>query len=323
MSKKTLTKVFFFLTLLCFCGLLQAQEQIDAKIPEVASKYVRQADLAMKLWPGTPPGGIPEGMKAEEWLPGKEANPVIRVHNVSIPTLGLFKAKAPNGTCVVIFPGGGYNILAYNHEGTEIATWLNSLGITAVVVKYRVPRRENELKHMPALQDAQRAIRLVRFHAKDWGINADKIGVLGFSAGGHLTVMASTQYNTEVYKPADAIDKVSARPDFAIPIYPAYMMDDEKEYKSSVPLSSEIVIDSKTPPMFTSVAGDDVNRAAAAARLFVRMREAKVPMELHIWVKGGHGYGLRADRGLAAHWDAPCENWFKAMNFIPSDESTK
>ncbi|MDO5565068.1 MAG: alpha/beta hydrolase [Planctomycetia bacterium] len=323
MSTKTLAKVFLLLSLSCYCGLLIAQEQIDVKVPDVAVKYVRQADLAMKLWPGTPPGGIPEGMKAEEWVPGKEPKPIIRVNNVSIPTLGLFKAKQPNGTCVVIFPGGGYNILAFNHEGTEIATWLNSLGITAVVVKYRVPRRENQLKHMPALQDAQRAIRLVRSHAKDWKINPDKIGVLGFSAGGHLTVMASTQYNTEVYKPVDAIDKISARPDFAIPIYPAYMMDDEKEYKSSVPLSSEIVIDSKTPPMFTSVAGDDVNRAAAAARLFIRMREAKVPMELHILVKGGHGYGLRADRGMAAPWDVPCEKWFKARGLIPSEEAAK
>lgn len=285
-------------------------------IPKEARQYVDAPNLTMDLWPDQIPGGIPKGIGVEKWIPRKEPNPIVRISNVSRPTLAFYKAKNPNGTCIVIFPGGGYNILAYNHEGSEIAHWLNGLGVSAVVVKYRIPRREGLAKHAAPLQDAQRAIRIVRAHANDWGIDPEKLGVLGFSAGGHLTVMAVTQYKTKTYEPVDEMDKISCRPNFAIPIYPAYMMDDETEKKAAVDLSKEVVIDSKTPSMFISVADRDKNRAAAAARLFLKLFEVGVPAEIHILYGNSHGYALRKDRGRPAFWDHHCEHWLKEMGYL-------
>ncbi|MBR5626874.1 MAG: alpha/beta hydrolase [Thermoguttaceae bacterium] len=293
-----------------------AQELTSDGIPDTVKELVAAPTLTMNLWPGTPPGGIPAGIGDEEWIPGDETPPIVRVGKVSIPTLALYKAENPNGACVVIFPGGGYSILAYNHEGTEIAQWLNGIGVSAVVVKYRVPRREGLAKHFAPLQDAQRAIRLVRANAADWGIDPARIGVLGFSAGGHLTVMSATQYNVSVYEPLDRFDEISARPDFAIPIYPAYMMDDEKETRADIPLSDSVVIDGNTPPMFVSVADRDANRAAAAARLFTRLYEAGVPAEIHIVCGTSHGYGIRPDRGRPAQWNLPCAQWMEETGLL-------
>ena len=294
-----------------------AQQKTDNGIPNAVKDLVAAPDLTLNLWPATPPGGVPDNIGKEEWTPGKETPPIVRVKNVSIPTLALYKAAKPTGACVVIFPGGGYNILAYNHEGSEIAQWLNSIGVTAIVVKYRIPRRPGLEKHQAPLQDAQRAIRLVRAHAEKWGIQKDRIGVLGFSAGGHLTVMAATQYRTSAYQPVDDFDKIECRPDFAIPIYPAYMMEDENEKRSSVALSELVLIDRNTPPMFVSVADRDANRAAASARLFTKLYEAGVPAEIHIVYGNAHGYGIRSDRGRVAQWNKNCENWLRDLRMIP------
>jgi len=289
----------------------------DAQIPAEVAELVAAPETTINLWPDTPPGGVPENIGEEKWVPGSENPPIVRVQNVSIPTMAFYRAKDPTGACVVIFPGGGYSILAYNHEGSEIAEWLNSIGVSAVVVKYRVPRREDLPKHWAPLQDAQRAIRLTRAHAKEWGIDVEKIGVLGFSAGGHLTVSAALDYATQTYDPIDEIDKIDARPNFAIPIYPAYLMDDEKDYSADSNLSDSVHIDANTPPTFISVANDDVNRGAAAARFYIKMKEAGVPCEIHIPVYGGHGYGIRPDKGVAAQWNKNCENWLRAIKMIP------
>ncbi len=286
-------------------------------IPENVASLVTEPETTLKLWPDTPPGGIPANIGEESWEPGKENPPIVRVGKVAIPTMAFYPAKNPNGACVVIFPGGGFTILAYNHEGTEIAEWLNSIGVSAVIVKYRVPRREGLPKHWAPLQDAQRAIRLTRAHAEEWKIDPQKIGVLGFSAGGRLTVAAALDYNVKTYEPIDAADELSARPDYMIPIYPAYLMDNEKELSSEVGLSDELHIDANTPPCFISVANDDDNRAAASARFYIKLKEAGVPCELHIPVSGGHGYGIRPDRGVAAQWNKNCENWLRAMKIIP------
>ena len=314
-------KTFYWSCLIGLCLLLTdsflfAQPKNGKSFPAEFSQFMPAPDGVYNLWPATPPGDEKLKLPEEKWVPGKETPPVIRVYNTAVPTLSLYKAKNPNGTCVVIFPGGGYNILAYNMEGTEIAQWLNGLGISAAVVKYRVPRRDGQAKHQAALQDAQRAVRTTRFYAEKWGISPDKIGVLGFSAGGHLTVMTATHYRTSTYPRLDEIDDVSAKPDFMIPIYPAYMMENEKEMKAAVPLSEEVLIDSQTPPAFISVTDDDANRAAASARFYLKMKEAKVPCEIHILVKGGHGYGQRSNRGPASQWGKPCEAWFRAMNLL-------
>lgn len=298
-------------------SLNDAYSEEVAGIPADVSQYVSAPEMTLNLWPGTPPGGIPDNIGEEVWEPGKETRPIVRVGNVSIPTMSFYPAKNPNGACVVIFPGGGYTILAYNHEGSEIAEWLNSIGVSAVVVKYRVPRREGLPKEAAPLQDAQRAIRLTRAHAKEWNIDPEKIGVLGFSAGGHLTVCAALRYAEKTYEPVDSVDALDCRPNFAIPIYPAYLMDNERDMKSDSKLSEFVRIDSNVPPAFISVANDDVNRAAASARFYIKMKEAGVPCELHIPVSGGHGYGIRADKGVAAQWNKNCEHWLRAIHMIP------
>ena len=295
---------------------LRAEDEA-AGVPKDVEQYVSAPALTINLWPSTPPGGIPESIGEEKWEPGKENPPIVRVSNVSIPTLAFYPAKEPNGACVVIFPGGGYNILAYNHEGSEIADWLNSIGVSAVVVKYRVPRREGLAKHAAPLQDAQRAIRLTRAHAKEWKIDPNKIGTLGFSAGGHLTVETVLRYNEQTYDPIDDADKLSARPDFACPIYPAYIMVDEKDQKFDAQVADDVVVDANTPPVFISVAADDANRGGAAARFYLKMKEAGALCEIHIPIYGGHGYGIRPDKGVAAQWNKNCEIWLRAIKMIP------
>lgn len=310
------TKFLLTLVVLAFSSL-PAYSQEVAGIPADVTQYISAPETTLNLWPDLPPGGIPENIGEEVWEPGKEEIPIVRVGNVSIPTMSFYPAKKNSGACVVIFPGGGYNILAYNHEGSEIAEWLNSIGVSAVVVKYRVPRRKGLPKHWPALQDAQRAIRLTRAHAEDWNIEPNKIGVLGFSAGGHLTVSAALDYAVKTYDPVDDVDKIDCRPNFAIPIYPAYLMDSENDMKADSKLSESIHIDSNAPPTFISVANDDANRAAASARFYIKMKEVGVPCELHIPVSGGHGYGIRSDKGVAAQWNKNCENWLRAIKMIP------
>jgi acetyl esterase/lipase len=271
----------------------------------------------LKLWQGSAPGEKAGVIGEEKAEPGKETPPIIRVHNVTEPTLTVYQpdSEKATGTCVLIFPGGGYGILAYNHEGTEIAHWLNSLGITAVVVKYRVPRRAGQPKHLAPLQDAQRAIRLVRQNAETWKINAQKIGVLGFSAGAHLTLMLATNYNEKIYEPVDNTDKLSARPDFAVPIYLAYALGEKADQKRvDIPLEEDIKVTKETPPMFLSICDDDPIGSMGSVQLYMKLRATGIPCELHIFVKGGHGYGIRTNHAPAAGWNRLCEDWLKQMN---------
>ena len=284
------------------------------------TRYLEAAKLKpaeeLKLWPGNAPdekGNIGEE-KAEA---GNETPPIIRVSNVSVPTMSFYPAKTDStkNACVVIFPGGGYSILAYDYEGIEVAQWLNENGISAVVCKYRVPRRAGQPKHLAPLQDAQRAMRLTRENAEKWKLDPDKIGVLGFSAGGHLTVMAATAYDERVYEPIDAADELSAKPNFALPIYPAYILgEDNKTWnKAETPFAEEIKITKDTPPFFMSIADDDPIGSMGAVKAYIKMRELDIPCELHIFVKGGHGYGLRHKNGRAATWDDLAAGWLKTF----------
>jgi acetyl esterase/lipase len=309
--------------LITFCCTLflfsAAAIQLAAQDPNYEGAVKAKPAVELKLWSGAVPGEVSGIVGEEKAEPGKEPLPIIRVSNVTVPALSVFQPKASkaNGTCVVIFPGGGYSILAYNHEGTEIAHYLNSLGITAVVVKYRVPRRKDLPKHFAPLQDAQRAIRLVRQNAEAWKINPKKIGALGFSAGAHLTLMLATHYDEKVYEPQDETDKLSARPDFACPIYLAYALG-EKYDKNNVdaPLDEEATVTKDTPPMFLSVCDDDPVNPMGSVKLYTELRKNKIPCELHVFVKGGHGYGIRNDRGPAAEWNILCGKWLQQIGLI-------
>jgi len=269
--------------------------------------------VELKIWPNGAPGETGEIGPERELSPRGEKK-VIRLTDVSEPTITVYQPPEDkaNGCCVVICPGGGYHILAWDLEGTEVAEWLNSIGVTAVVLKYRVPRRDKESPHVAPLQDAQRAIRLVRKNAKDWGVDPSRIGVLGFSAGGHLTVMTGTEWDQTAYKPVDEADRLSCRPDFLIPIYAAYLGDK----KDDTQLSSSLRITKETPPTFMAVTLDDKMRGLHAGLLLAELKKAGVPAEAHIFVKGGHGYGLRPSALAVSGWPKLCEQWLRTQGLL-------
>lgn len=267
----------------------------------------------IKLWPnGLPPGAKPVDPKRAAELTAAVTED--RIRYVADPTLTVYVApkKTATGRAVVVCPGGGYNILAWPKEGLELAEWFNSIGVTAVVLKYRVPRRDPVRPHVEPLQDGQRAIRLVRHHAKDWGVDPSKVGILGFSAGGHLTVMTGTHWDKPAYKAADEIDSLSCRPDFMCPIYAAYLGND---YNDKVAEIGKLVrVTEKTPPTFMAVTADDSMRGAQAALLFVKLRQNKVPAELHVYSKGGHGYGIRPSDNPISTWHHRLADWLKTLD---------
>jgi acetyl esterase/lipase len=252
------------------------------------------------LWPQEAPGEKgPLGEEKDITKPSDGSvagKPVIRLGNVSKPTITVY-SPAPEkdtGTAVVVCPGGGYHILAMDLEGTEICQWLNSIGVTGVLLKYRVPKREGLEKHTAALQDAQRAMGLVRGRAKEFRINPQAIGVLGFSAGGHLAALASNAYEERSYPAVDEADRVSCRPDFAVLIYPAYLTIKEENDK----IAPEFKLTAQTPPTFITMTQDDPIRVETALFYALGLKNAKVPVELHVYPSGGHGYGLRPSTNL-------------------------
>lgn len=271
----------------------------------------------IKLWPSTPPGKIAakgeERDTSDEKSRTVEGKWVVRLGDVSTPTLTMYLApkEINTGTVVVVCPGGGYNILAWNLEGTEVCQWLNSIGVNAALLKYRVPRVDKETPVEP-LQDAQRAISLVRARAAEWAINPERIGILGFSAGGHLSARASTQYEKRSYENIDAIDQTSCRPDFTLLIYPAYLFDKNKDDL----LSSDLPIDAKTPPMFLTMALDDPIDSENVLRMSTALKRAKVSNELHLFPSGGHGYGLRPNEYEATGWPNHATQWLRTRGLL-------
>ncbi len=267
----------------------------------------------IQLWPdGLPPGAIRLAPDKVTDLQGKNTDD--RIHYVGEPTITIYRpVQDVNGCAVVIFPGGGYNMLAWRKEGVEIAEWFNSIGVTVGVVKYRVPRRVPDHRHIEPLQDGQRAIRWLRYHAAKLKIDRQRIGVLGFSAGGHLAVMTGTHWDQPSYKVRDEIDTQSCRPDFMCPIYAAYL---GSGYKDDVAeLGALVRVTSETPPTFLSVTADDSMRGAQSALLFVELKTAGVLAELHIFGKGGHGYGIRGDTP-AAKWNLALANWLAGNGLL-------
>lgn len=268
------------------------------------------------VWPGKAPGdkGDVGEEKVQDSKPGEKQ--VKRITNVSRPTLTVFKPakEKDTGAAVVIAPGGGYNILAWDLEGEEVAVWLNSVGVTGVVLKYRVPRRPETPKDAAppqAQMDAQRALSLVRGKAKDWGLDPKRVGMLGFSAGGHLTAWASTNYDKRAYEPVDEIDKVSCRPDFTVLVYPAYLTAKGKDE-----LAPDIRVTKETPPTFFAHAGDDAVSAENSVVMYLALKKLKVPAELHIYASGGHGFGLRPGDKPCSTWPQRCGEWMKAQGFL-------
>lgn len=318
MKKSTFCLTISFIFAIC-CRYATADDNI--RIEEAANL---KPSVVVELWPGMAPGekGGIEEEKTEPRNPDEKPQVLLK-HNVTKPNLSVFKPvpEKDTGASVIIFPGGGYSILAWDLEGVEVANWLNSIGVTGIVCKYRVPRRVDLPMHVAPLQDAQRAVRMVRANAEKWGLDPERVGVLGFSAGGHLTVMTATAYDTKAYEPIDEIDKLSARPNFAIPIYPAYLRGERAGGNApSAPLSDNIKITKDTPPFFISITDDDPVGSLGAVKMYVKMKETGVPCELHVFVKGGHGYGLRYTHGRQSEWDKLCTGWLDTMGFLKKRE---
>jgi acetyl esterase/lipase len=283
------------------------------------------ARTILDLWPGNPPGEVgtigPEQAKTVTQPDGSTV--ITSLTNVSKPTLTVCRPEAAKntGAAVLVFPGGGYNVLAWDHEGEQVARWLNSVGITAAVLKYRVPRREGTLADTPpiqALMDAQRAISLVRSKADDWGVDPKRVGVLGFSAGGHLAAWSATNFDKRAYDKVDAADEASCCPDFAVMIYPGGVVK-----KGTTDLSPTIRITAQTPPCFFAHAGDDRVSPENSITMYLALKRAAVPAELHIYASGGHGFGLRPTGKPVATWPKRCEEWLRATGVIKADSPGK
>jgi acetyl esterase/lipase len=272
----------------------------------------------MNLWPNGAPGAQPNP-PAEVDLNNPEKDkpiagrPIIRLGNVSTPALTVYSPKDQNtGTAVVIFPGGGYHILAIDLEGTEVCDWLNTIHVTCVLVKYRVPDSGPYPKSSAALQDAQRAVGIVRAHATEWHIDPHKIGVLGFSAGAHLSATLSTHFDKRVYDAVDAADQQSCRPDFAAIIYPGYLALADQNFAPN----HDINVTDQTPSSFILQAEDDPVHVENSTVYFLALKNAKVPAEMHLYAEGGHGYGLRRTELPVTGWPKLVETWLRTIKVL-------
>jgi acetyl esterase/lipase len=264
-----------------------------------------QKNELIYLWPGKVPGESKE--KHSPAVDTSRKDNVLRYSEVTNPAMEVFLPDAAkrNGSAVIVCPGGGYRILAYDLEGTEIAAWLNKLGFTAFVLQYRIPDKKEG-----ALQDVQRAMRIVRDNSQKWNISPEKIGVMGFSAGGSLSARASTLFNKRTYPPVDKSDSLSCRPSFTMLIYPAYL-----DQGPNFTLTPELELSKDVPPIYIFQTADDPYGNSALI-MAGALRNAKLPVELHFLSTGGHGYGLRPGKVAAETWPMLAEKWLKGILLV-------
>jgi acetyl esterase/lipase len=300
---------------LCCCGAgMQAQSAAAAWPPT-------PDHVTLALWPGTPPGAKtnlpPEVNVNADGKKQMAGRPYIRLTNVSTPTLTVYKPAAKNsGAAIVVFPGGGYQILSMDLEGTEVCDWLNQIGVTCVLVKYRVPDSGPYPKSSAALEDAQRAVGLVRQHAAEWGIDPGRVGVMGFSAGAHLSAAISNHFDHRLYDAVDDADKQSCRPDFAVVMYPGYTALANENYAPNPDLQPT----ANTPTTFLLQAEDDnTAHVESSVVYFMQLKNAKVPAEMHIYAQGGHGFGLRPRDLPIMGWPKLVETWLHTIKMLPAN----
>ncbi len=270
--------------------------------------------VTLPLWPHPQALAEPETdatTAKDNLVAGK---PVIRLTNVSNPTITLYSPKGKsNGAAIVVFPGGAYRVLAIDLEGTEVCDWLNSIGATCVLLKYRVPNTGPLPKSAAALEDAQRAVGMVRAHAAEWHIDPQRVGVLGFSAGAHLAAALSTHFEKRLYDPVDSADEQSCRPDFAVIIYPGYLALSEQNFAAN----PEIHVSKETPSTFIVQTEDDPVHVENSTVYFLALKNAGVPAEMHLYAQGGHGYGLRRTELPVTAWPQSVETWLHTIHVIP------
>jgi len=283
----------------------------------VASAAAADA-IIVDLWPGHTPGDVGiAGAEKSRIINSPIVGSTKLVTNVSKPTLTVYRpAKEKNtGTAMLIFPGGGFWDLFWDLEGEEVAAWLNSIGITGIILKYRVPRRPGEAVTEPPLGpllDAQRAVSLVRSRADEWEIDAKRIGVVGFSAGGHLALATATSFERRTYERIDVADDVSCRPDFAILCYSGFLKAKDKDE-----IWPGLRIPPNTPPVLLTHASDDaISSAEHSAIMYLALKRAGIPAELHIYASGNHDFGVRQNEKLPATWTQLGFNWLRSFNLL-------
>lgn len=324
--------LFFVVWVVLTCAGMSAQRTVWQPSP---------GHTQIPIWPGAAPD--PQPVKGPEFAETSGKNfqvagrPAIAVSNVTRPTMTVYPAQGKNtGAAVIVFPGGGYQILAIDLEGSEVCDWLTPRGITCVLLKYRVTDTGPYPKSGPypespmALEDAQRTMGLVRLHAAEWHIDPQKIGVLGFSAGGHLVAAISTHFGKRIYTPVDAADKESCRPDFGVAIYPGHLSLSASEWDAKqgtkkfvvqhpehpavvdkvLTLNPEVPVTSQTPPTFLLQAeNDDVDSVNDSLAYYIALKQAGVPAELHLYAHGGHAFGLRHTKEAITDWPHLVERW--------------
>jgi acetyl esterase/lipase len=269
----------------------------------------------LDLWPAGPPGNPPSrGPERDSAGPGDPpmgGKPVIRLTDVSNPTITVYQPpdKLHTGAAVLVLPGGSYKVLAIDKEGTEICDWLNSIGVTAILLKYRVPDAGPYPLYKTAYEDGERAVGLVREHAAEWRIDPNRIGVLGFSAGAHLAAVLSNLCAQRIYPAVDAADQLPCRPNFAVIIYPGWLGSPQD------PLAPNpaIPIDPNGPPAFIVQAENDPVHVENSLSYFLALKKANIPVEMHIYAEGGHGYGMRPIGKPIVGWPALAAKWFKTI----------
>ena len=280
--------------------------------------------LVVDLWPGKAPGdaGITGQENSRTYQSPLIGAPTRLITNVTKPTLTIYQpAKEKNtGTAMLICPGGGYHDLFWELEGEEVAAWLNSLGMTGIILKYRCPRRPGDVKGEPPLGpllDAQRAVSLVRSRAAEWGIDPRRIGMVGFSAGGHLALATATRFEKRTYDPIDDADEAGCRPDFAVLCYSGYLKAKDKDE-----IAAGIHIPAETPPILLAHSSDDkISDAEHSVFMYLALKRAGIPAELHIYATGDHDFGVRQNEKLPSSWTHLCVKWLRSQSLLKPDSS--
>lgn len=279
----------------------------------LTSAVVRAVEpLTLKLWPEGPPGVMaPQSEATKKLIASYGGVTPTRVSDVSDPTITIYRPEKPNGASVIVAPGGGYMFLSWAHEGTQVCEWLDSLGVTAVLLKYRTPTRdEKEMFTMP-VQDAQRAMGIVRHHAAEWKLDPRRVGLLGFSAGGNLAGHTAWDRGERTYPQEPNLDDPHG-PDFIVFVYGGGFLDQMDKTK----FRPDFSVPADAPPAFFLVAHDDKTNPVEAAMLFLEYKKLAISAELHICTKGGHGFGMRRDKNPVNDWPQRCAEWMRASGYL-------
>jgi acetyl esterase/lipase len=285
----------------------------------VSTSLLAAEPVIVPLWPGRAPGDV--GIAGQESSRIYQSpilkGPTKLITNVSKPTVTIYSPPPDrnSGTAMLICPGGGYHDLFWELEGEEVAAWLNAHGITGIILKYRCPRRPGDAKRAPPLGpllDAQRAVSLVRSRAAEWGLDPHRIGIVGFSAGGHLAFATATSFEHRLYEPLDAIDTTSCRPDFAVCCYSGYLMNTENDT-----IAGPLRIPAETPPIFLAHSSDDkISPPGHSVAAYLALTQAGIPAELHIFASGDHDFGVRQNGQPPASWTDLCLKWLRARGLL-------